>query len=186
MDEEKTVTIKKSDLWRYATFVLIAVVVVGGFFVLRDGSSTGQVIDSGNSGSLSKETLEGSTFLVTGDSICTDKNGKPYVILFSTTWCPHCTWIKDTFGSLATGKYSDRINVQHWELDTGDNTLTPEIETKVPAEITALYQKYNPSGSIPTFVFGCAYYRVGNGYERADDLNAELEDFELVIGNLLK
>ena len=70
-------------------------------------------------------------------------------------------------------------------MDTGDNTITPEIETQVPKEILGIYEKYNPQGSIPTFVFGGKYFRVGNGYERQGDLNAELEDFRFVIGKLL-
>ena len=166
------VTIKKSALW--IVIIVLALVVV--FFIWKPFS--GNPIGS--------SVLEGSTFTDTGDNVLMDLEGKPYVILFSTTWCSHCQWIKDTFDSLEEEPFSSQINLQHWELDTGDNTLTPEIETEIPAEIRDIYEKYNPKGSIPTFVFGGKYMRVGTGYERQNDLNAEKEDFKLVIGKLIE
>ena len=129
--------------------------------------------------------LEGSTFEENDDEICRDKNGKPYVLLFSTTWCPHCKWIKDTFDGLAKENFSSRVNIQHWEIDIKDNTLTKEIESKVPEELMEYYNKYNPKGSIPTFVFGCRYTRIGNGYESQNDLKSELDDFKLITNKLL-
>mgnify|MGYP002639054263 FL=1 len=141
---------------------------------------------SGQDVPLNENPVEGSTFLDTNDEILRDGEGKPYVILVSTTWCPHCTWIKDTFDGLANGEYADLINLQHWELDTFDNTLTSEIETEVPLYVMEMYEKYNPSGTIPTFIFGGKYSRTGNGYEAEDDLDAELADFELIISKLLE
>jgi len=134
---------------------------------------------------ISDEVLEGTTFTDTGDEICKDSGGKPYVILFSTTWCPHCEWIADTFDGLKDSANAGNINLQHWEIDIGDNTLTSEVEKEVPKDMMALYEKYNPKGSIPTFVFGCKYTRIGNGYESEDDLNAELQDFNAAINALL-
>jgi thiol-disulfide isomerase/thioredoxin len=130
--------------------------------------------------------IEGSSFQDTGDEVCNDDEGKPYVILFSTTWCPHCTWIKETFDSLADEDFASQVNIQHWELDTGDNMITSEIETEVPSDLLAMYNNYNPQGSIPTYVFGCKYSRQGNGYESQDDLEAEFADFELIINKLIE
>jgi len=182
--EGKTITIKKDMLWKAAA-VLFAVLFIISLFTHGFGIGGKAVTNTGETVEEPK-ALEGSTFLVTGDPVCKDADGKPYVILFSTTWCPHCVWIKDTFDSLANEDFADKINLQHWEVDTGDNTLTPEVETRVPAGIGAIYQKYNPQGSIPTFVFGCSYTRLGNGYERQGDLNAEMKDFKLVINKLLE
>ena len=131
------------------------------------------------------EVIEGSTFLSTEDELCTDGSGKPYALLFSTTWCPHCEWIMDTFDGLK-GKYGNKINLQHWEVDIGDNTLTSKVESEVPVDMLDFYEKYNPQGSIPTFVFGCEYYRIGNGYESQNDLVSELGDFEFIIDKLLE
>ena len=87
---------------------------------------------------------------------------------------------------MAEENFSRQINLQHWELDTGDNILTPEIETKVPEDILDIYKKYNPKGSIPTFLFGGKYMRIGNGYESKGNLTAEKEDFKFIIGKLLE
>lgn len=121
-----------------------------------------------------------------GATICKE-GGKPVVYLFSTTWCPHCTWVKDTFDKVVAEYVKDgKIAAYHWELDTNDNTLTSAKETSVPAEAQAVYQEFNPSGSIPTFVIGCKYFRVGNGHEAADDLTAEEKELRAAIDAVLK
>jgi len=125
------------------------------------------------------------TFEMQDDELCAE-DGKPLVILFSTTWCPHCKWITDTFESVVK-EYVDQglIAAYHWEIDINDDTLTEEIETVVNPDHMALYTKYNPKGSIPTFVFGCQYTRIGNGYESQDDLAAEEAEFRTVIEALV-
>jgi thiol-disulfide isomerase/thioredoxin len=138
-----------------------------------------------------------SSFTNSGDEIEL-VDGKPAIYLFSTTWCPHCKWISETFESVVK-EYVDqgKIVAYHWELDIGDDTLTEEVETSVPAEHEAVYKKFNPGGSIPTFVFGGHYYRVGNGFEGTGDtanptseqslenLAKEEADFRAVIEILL-
>jgi len=114
-------------------------------------------------------------------------DGKPVIRLFSTTWCPHCIWIKPTFDRVASEYASQgKIVAYHWELDTGDNTLTNETETAVPASEQALFKKFNPNQSIPTFVFGGKYYRIGNGYEQQQNLTLEEHEFRAVIDELIK
>lgn len=122
--------------------------------------------------------------LKSGATICKE-GGKPVVYLFSTTGCPHCRWIKDTFDSWAK-KNADKIVAYHWEVDTGDNTLTSAVEKQVPAAQEAVYTQFNPEGYVPTFVFGCKYSRVGNGYERQGDLTAEVAEYNAVMADLLK
>ena len=168
--------IKKSTLWAIGIiFVVIIVIFLWNSLLGNPNQSPTGLQQAGES-----------TFYSTGDTACTDSNNKPYVFMFSTTWCPHCVWIKDTFDGLANEEFADEINLQHWELDTGDNPLTFITENRVPAEFESIYKKYNPQGSIPTFVFGCEYIRIGNGYEMQNDLNAEMEDFKLIINKLLE
>jgi thiol-disulfide isomerase/thioredoxin len=114
-------------------------------------------------------------------------DGKPEIRLFSTTWCPHCIWIKPTFDRVAK-EYVDagKIVAHHWELDTGDDTLTNETETSVPASEQAVFAKFNPRNSIPTFVFGGKYWRIGNGYEQQQSLTLEEQEFRAVIDELIK
>lgn len=107
---------------------------------------------------------------------------KPQVFLFSTTRCPYCENIKDTFDNWAKNN-SDKVSAYHWQVDTGDNELTEEVETEVPQEFLDIYNESNPNGSVPTFVFGCKYVRVGNRHE---DLSQETSDFNEVMKELLK
>ena len=126
------------------------------------------------------------TFDVADNEICME-DGKPVIRLYSTTWCPHCVWVADSFDSVAK-EYVDagKIVAYHWEFDTGDNTLTPGVEDGVPESERAIYDQFNPNGTIPTFVFGCKYYRTGTGHEAEDDLTAEENEFRAIIEELLK
>ncbi len=123
------------------------------------------------------------TFKTTSDNVCTE-NGKPIIRLFSTTTCPRCKWIKTTFDDTVK-EYGDSIVAYHWELDAGDDTLTPEVEKAIPKDELEVFKKYNPQNTVPTFVFGCKYYRIGNAYEDSSDLPAEKAEFKAVIEALL-
>ncbi len=128
------------------------------------------------------------SFIDTGKPIC-KKDGKPIIRLFATTWCPHCEWIKETFDKVAKEYMKKKkIVAYHWYLDTNDDGLTEEVEKAIPPEEEAIYQEFNPTGSIPTFVFGCRYYRIGNAYEREKDagLLKEEKEFRELIEKLLK
>jgi thiol-disulfide isomerase/thioredoxin len=125
------------------------------------------------------------TFQTFEGEVCT-QDGKPVIRLFSTTWCSHCQWIGETYENVVK-EYVDRgeIVAHHWELDANDDTLTPEFEAQVPESELAIYRQFNPRGSIPTFVFGCKYYRIGNGYEQQGNLGLEEAEFRLVIEELI-
>lgn len=126
------------------------------------------------------------SFQAKNNSICTE-NGKPIVRMFSTTWCPHCKWVKPAF--IDTMKHyteTGDIAAYLWETDTGDNVLTTEIEASVPANELAVYKQFNPAGSIPTFVFGCKYYRIGNAYESENNLDKEVTEFKQVLKKIVE
>ncbi len=115
------------------------------------------------------------------------EDGKPVIRLFSSTACGYCLWIKDTFEEVAKEYVAEgKIVAYHWELNTGDNTLTPEVETEVPAAEREIFDHFNPGGGVPTFVFGGKYYRIGVRYRAEDDLDAEAADFRAVIEALLE
>lgn len=119
------------------------------------------------------------------NGVCTE-DGKPVIRLYSTTWCPHCQWIDSTFDAVVK-MYVDEglIVAHHWEVDTGDDTLTGQVEEGVPDSEMEIFNDINPGESIPTFVFGCKYYRIGNGYEQKGDLESEAAEFEAVIEALI-
>ncbi len=76
------------------------------------------------------------------------------------------------------------IVAHHWELDIGDDLLTNQFEEDVPDEEMAVFEEFNIQKSIPTFVFGCKYYRIGTAYE-PNGLEAEAAEFMAVIEALL-
>jgi len=188
---EPTITLKKSFLWQAICAILVVALALsiwtGGFSKLTDVLTGGTVAEKqpatptviGTFGNPENPFNE-----VSGKVY--KENGKPVVILFSTTWCPHCKWIKDTFDTFAKDEMAQgKIIAYHWELDTGDNTLTPEVETAVPDKYLQIYGTFNPAGTIPTFVFGDKYYRVGNSYERENSTVKEGAEFKQVIDQLL-
>lgn len=124
------------------------------------------------------------TFNPTVNEICTE-DGKPIIRLFSTTTCPHCKWIASTYDDVVKQYVAEgKIVAYHWEFDTDEDTLSgkkgiPQIDKDVN-------KQFNPRGFVPTYVFGCKYYRIGNGYEREDDLEAEAREFKAVIEQLLE
>lgn len=185
--------VQKAKNGRKVTTPLIAVIAVLAIiiaaatlvFLFKQPSQTGLAVLPDNTDS--NATVAGiKTFSKTSDPIELI-GGKPVIRLFSTTWCPHCQWISKTFDEtvqpyVAAGK----IVALHWELDIMDDTLTEEVEGNVPQPEYDIFTKFNPQQSIPTFVFGGKYYRIGNGYERQNDLAAEKAEFKAVIEALLK
>lgn len=121
------------------------------------------------------------------EGVCTE-DGKPIIRLFSTTWCPHCVWTTPVYESVVQ-EYVDagKIVAKHWEVDINDDTLTEEVEGTIPEDELAWYKTFNPRGSIPTFVFGCKYYRIGAPYERMENGTVlEEQEFRDVIDAILE
>lgn len=118
-------------------------------------------------------------------TICVE-DGKPIIRLYSTTICPHCRWINGTFnGVVDEYKNKGLISAYHWDLDVGNNQYTPEKESSIPKAEVELFTSTNPQQSVPTYLFGCKYWRIGNAYETQDDLDAEAAEFKAVIEKLL-
>jgi len=147
--------------------------------------------EAGVQGSLVAENLVASkksfqTFKYTGQAICKNDAGLPLIILFTSSRCPHCLWIGETFESMVM-EYVDYglIEAHHYDMDTNDDLLTATVETKIPQGHLKIYQLGSPEDYIPYFNFGCKYDRIGTGYERQDDLASEAWEFRRVIDTLL-
>ena len=125
----------------------------------------------------------GKSFLATENELCL-QDGKPIIREFATSWCPHCAWVKETFQQ-AVKEYEGKIIAYQWEVDTGNDLLSEELELTVPPDELALFKQFNPQQSIPTFIIGCKYYRIGNAYEVQDNKEAEAQEFKAIIEKVL-
>ena len=163
------------------TLLIVAVLIIFfGAYVLTGAF----VAKDPNGGGIPASEI--TTFTDSGNEIETI-DGKPVIRLFSTTWCSHCKWISETYESVVQEYVDDgKIVAYHWELDINDDALTPALEGTIPESELAVYREFNPRGSIPTFVFGNRFYRVGNGHESANDLAAEEAEFRAVIDKLIE
>jgi thiol-disulfide isomerase/thioredoxin len=155
------------------------------FINASSSKNTRQDVNIDNLDSFTLGQIKGTyeSFTEYDNETCTE-DGKPVVVMISATWCPHCQYIGETFNDWA--KEQKDVSVYRYEVDTGDNPLTDELETEVPDDIMSLYTTFNPSQSIPTFIYGCKYGRIGNGFEGdSDGLEKEVAAFDSIVEQLL-
>lgn len=127
------------------------------------------------------------TVYKSGFDVCTNADGRPVIFLVSSSSCSHCEWVGDIFDAIAM-KYMDEglIEAHHYDKPTGDDLLTEEQETEIPEDILEVYNRGNPKGLVPYINFSCKYERVGNGYEKAQDADAEGQEIIDVIEAVLR
>ena len=172
-------------------FCLLLVTVIGVMTIVASGGGGGSDTSSDNSGdsTIDPDKIVPSAITtfdhVDSGDICRE-DGKPVIRMFSTPTCPHCAWSSEAFEPVVQ-MYMDQglIVAHHWDLYTGDDLLTSEVEDEIPESEMEIYDTFSPQSYVPTFVFGCTYYRVGTGHEGEDDLEAEAAEFMAVIEELL-
>lgn len=92
MSEEKEITIRKSDLWKYSTFILVAIIVIGGFVAFKGGSgsnsgATNTVTDTGTN---NKQPINAKSLIESNDPVLGNKDAGISIIEFSDFQCPFC------------------------------------------------------------------------------------------------
>ena len=111
------------------------------------------------------------SFTLTEDEICL-KDEKPIVIFYTVSKCDPCNALKESFNEAIEDK---EVVAYLWELDTGDNLLTEELEKGITKSDLEIFRKYNEKSTVPTIVAGCKYVGIGN---------IDSEEISLVIDNL--
>lgn len=96
-------------------------------------------------------TIEGGFNEAKDTEVCME-NGKPIVYFFGSTTCPHCKWEEPVLKSVID-QFGDAV-VYHENIDS-------EKDMDV-------FSKYS-TGSVPTLVIGCKYYRVGSGESAGEE-----------------
>ncbi len=84
---EETITIKKDSLWKYSTFLLLAVLVIGAFFVFSGNKGTGQAVQQPTQPSQQPGVVSAS---MDDDAVLGDANAPVTIIEFSDYQCPFC------------------------------------------------------------------------------------------------
>ena len=128
-----------------------------------------------------ENTNSGQSFKTSNEGVC-KRDGKLIIRFFSTSNCEACDLVRIAFKA-AVQDYVDRglVIAYNWQLDTGDDLMTSGKEKAVPKEEFEIYKEFG-GDSVPVFVFGCKYSRLGNYY---DNLKDEEEEFRAVIEKLL-
>ena len=87
---EDTITIRKDSLWKYSTFVLAALLIVGAFvfFSSNKGTVTGNVV-ANNPSQLPAQPSQVKVS-VDDDAVLGSKNAPVTIIEFSDYQCPYC------------------------------------------------------------------------------------------------
>lgn len=161
--------------------VILLIAISASAWLLRDNFS---FANEGNLESLTVGSIKGEqdTFQIYDNEIC-EENGKPLVIMFSEPWCQDSAWISEEFIEWANTR--DDLQIHYYEISTGDDLLTAEVETMVPDLHIRLFESYSPDPPVvPLYLFGCKYVRGENAFQEEDNVEKEIELFEK-FGDLL-
>ncbi len=173
--EEETITIKKEALWKYSTFLLLALLIIGGFLYFTGGNK--------NSGSGNNVVQQPPTqappsqpsqvkVSIDDDPILGDKNAKVTVIEFSDYQCPFCRkfWT-ETFHQLKKD-YIDTGKVKFILRDFPLSSIHPAAE---PAAEAAECAREVGKGDDAYWKMHEKIFQEGNKLDGGDPINGPVK-----------
>jgi len=111
---EGTITLKKSDLWKYSTFVLGALVIVMAFVAFSDDNSgvTGNVVANNPTPSAPSAPTQPSQVTASADDDARwgSEDAPVEIIEFSDFQCPFCGRVAPTIEQIKTA-YGDKVTI---------------------------------------------------------------------------
>ncbi|MEM3091102.1 MAG: DsbA family protein [Candidatus Pacearchaeota archaeon] len=127
--EEGVISIKKSDIWKYSTFFLIAIVLIGAFFLLKGNSG-------GTGNTINTRTDQESDIVrasIDNDAILGDRNAPVTIIEFSDFQCPFCRKFWTETYPLIKSQYVDSGKVRIVIRDLPLTSIHPMAQTSAEA-----------------------------------------------------
>ena len=104
-EAEKSITIKKSDLWKYSTFLLLILVLVGVIFLFKGSANTGGTGSAVDTGEDNQAPINAKALIEANDPVLGSADAKISIIEFSDFQCPFCARAFE--GAIADFKQSD-------------------------------------------------------------------------------
>ncbi len=125
------------------------------------------------------------TFGPTGNTPCL-ADGLPIVRMYVKNGCEHCEWAGATFDRVAAEYVAKgKLRAHHWDFGTGDDKLSEVVETEVPKAEARLFYDSEAKGTVPYYLIGCIYSRVGNGYYIRDRIDLEEQEFRKAFDTVI-
>jgi len=133
-EEEATITINKKDLWKYSTFVLVAVVVIGGFFMFT-GNNSGVTGSAVQEQPPTQQPTAPSQVIASedDDAVLGDENAPVTIIEFSDYQCPFCSRFWSQTLPLIKSEYIDTGKVKFVYRDFPLSSIHPMAQSAAEA-----------------------------------------------------
>src|SRR3989338_6081402 len=128
---EATLTIRKDSLWKYSTFLLLAILVVGAFFVFTGSNgTTGQAAQQPTQLPSQPSQVEASA---DDDAFLGDENAPVEIIEFSDYQCPFCRKFWTETLPLIKSEYIDTGKVKFVYRDFPLTSIHPAAQPAAEA-----------------------------------------------------
>ncbi|MBN1386556.1 peptidylprolyl isomerase [Candidatus Woesearchaeota archaeon] len=131
-------------------------------------------------------SMDITTFQQVDPSVCTDEDNRTIVRLYTVSYQEASQFAEAAFRqALERFDRSGELSAYVWQVDTNDDVMTPELESAIPQEELDLFRKYNPGNSVPAYLIGCKYLRIGNGHWENKDMASETLEIEAMFDEII-